>query len=36
MCLQLQDDLSKFVNAERFQQVIEKLWNKLKKIEEEN
>ncbi|CAD8134094.1 unnamed protein product [Paramecium pentaurelia] len=36
MCIQLQEELIKFVNTERFQQVIEKLWQKMKKIEDDN
>ncbi|CAD8049442.1 unnamed protein product [Paramecium sonneborni] len=36
MCLQLQEELSKFVNAERFQQIIEKVWQKMKKIDDDN
>ncbi|CAD8046524.1 unnamed protein product [Paramecium primaurelia] len=36
MCLQLQEELKKFVNVDKFQQVIEKMWQKIKKIEEDN
>ncbi|CAD8133853.1 unnamed protein product [Paramecium octaurelia] len=36
MCLQLQDELSKFVKIERFQQVIDKLWQKMSKMEMDN
>ncbi|CAK62117.1 unnamed protein product (macronuclear) [Paramecium tetraurelia] len=35
-CLQVQEELKKFVNAERFQQVIEKMWQKIRKMEEDN
>ncbi|CAK55987.1 unnamed protein product (macronuclear) [Paramecium tetraurelia] len=36
MCLQLQNELDQHVKSDRFQQVIEKLWQKFRKIEDEN
>ncbi|CAD8050688.1 unnamed protein product [Paramecium sonneborni] len=36
MCLKLQEQLSKQVNSEQFQQVVEKLWQKMRKIDDDN
>ncbi|CAD8048263.1 unnamed protein product [Paramecium sonneborni] len=36
MCLQLQNELDNHVKQDRFQLVIEKLWKKFRKIEDEN
>ncbi|CAK70981.1 unnamed protein product (macronuclear) [Paramecium tetraurelia] len=36
LCLQLQDELSKFVKIDRFQQVIDKLWQKMTKMDMDN
>ena len=36
MCLTLQEEMTKLVDADRFAQVIEKIWNKVKRLEDEN